>query len=180
MVYRLLHLCQGTRAANVKAGWPVRVAGASPVAPVAAEVLHGLMCAAVLPWPVWPTHCGFLPPRPPLSKPRLHESHGCLSQLRSPPLKEARKGEGETTLPRNPELAGIQPLLKALTDPGFKGCRFWPVYIFSHSFCNNKAGESQGKKLVVSMKKGGLVFQDLFALRTKPTSLPPPGCNISW
>ena len=124
--------------------------------------------------------------RPPPSKPRLHERPR-LSQAIKIPLNP--KGRAYRRGPRGRERgkAGIQEsragwssaLLKAVTDQVLRGCRFWPMYIFSHSFCNNKGGESQEKKLGVSMKKRGLIFQDLFVLHTKQTGSPPPGCNIS-
>lgn len=62
----------------------------------------------------------------------------------------------------------MQGLLKAVADQALKGCSFWPMCIFSRSFCNKEKGKSQEKELVASMKGEGLIFQDFLTLHTKP------------
>lgn len=115
------------------------------------------------------------------------KAHGCLSQLRSssPPRSRnnvtrtwegKRQGGGrDESSQESSGLAGIQPLLKAVPDQVLKGCSFWPMYIFSHSFCNSKGdwgAGSQERKLVVSMKNGGLISPGFICTAHK-TDWPP-------
>lgn len=108
----------------------------------------------------WPTHCwlplhSLLTLLPPNQGPV--KAHGCLSWLRSflpqrSRHKVRRRGGKEErererwSFPRIQWFAGIQPLLKAVADQVLTECSFWPMYIFSHSFCSNKGGTSQGEK----------------------------------
>lgn len=131
------------------------------------------MCAAVLSGSV---------PAPHLELPLCLQTKApwkitALRQLRSPSTGMRVRAYIRGPRGRERGKEGIQEsstgwssaLLKAVTDQVLNGCRFWPMYIFSHSFCNNKGGQSQEKKLGVSMKKRGLTPQDLFVLHTKQT-----------
>lgn len=158
---KLLHLVKETKLPEGRQAGP----GASQDPSLAAPWLPlGLCAAAVLPGQVLAHSLRASSLRAPPSKPRLQESpwlsvkkepphlkglteHCKAKTTPTPPMWEGKRqgGGGRADAPQEAALTGTQPLLKAVTDGVLKGSSFWPVYIFSHFFCNNKGGKSQGE-----------------------------------